>query len=72
MKNLNFEELASKPTLSVNEAVAYTGLSRTTLYRLMDEGALFYLKPVNGRRLFRRRDLDQWQESVLQGGDANA
>lgn len=51
--------------LSVEEAGKYTGLSRSSLYRLIGSGELQSLK-VSGRRLIRRDALDK-----LLGGDAN-
>jgi excisionase family DNA binding protein len=64
----SFEVLGSRPTLSIKEASAYTGLSRSTLYRLMDDGALPFLKPVKGRRMLLRRDLDAFLEAGRKGG----
>jgi excisionase family DNA binding protein len=38
-------------TCSIKEAAAATGLGKSTLYELMDEGRIAYTK-VNSRRLF--------------------
>lgn len=51
--------------LSVPEAARYTGLSRSSLYRLIGSGELISLK-VSGRRLIRRDALEK-----LLGGHAN-
>lgn len=43
--------------MSVSEAVRYTGLSRSTLYRLMKDGTLESVK-IRRRRLIRRDALN--------------
>lgn len=49
--------------LSVLEAAAYTGLSRSTLYRLMMAGVLPSFK-LGARRLIRLSDLDRLLETA--------
>lgn len=51
--------------LSIEQAGRYTGLSRSSLYRLIGSGKLESLK-LSGRRLIRRDALDE-----LLGGEAN-
>jgi excisionase family DNA binding protein len=55
--------LRERLALRVNEAAAVTGLSRSTLYVLMRNGALRSVR-VAGRRLIPRDAL----EALLQGG----
>ena len=43
--------------LSVQDAAAYTGLSRSTLYRMMERGELASFK-IGIRRLIRTAELD--------------
>ena len=46
--------------MTIPQAIAYTKLSRTTLYRLMDEGILpFYRVAGTRQRRFKRSELDQ-------------
>lgn len=46
-----------KAAMSIAQAANYTGLSRSTLYRLMDAGELPSIK-IAGRRLIRPAALD--------------
>ena len=52
-------------TVSVLEAVRLTGLSRSTLYRLIDQSRLRRLK-VGGRTLIRFCDLQDFIDSCVQ------
>ncbi len=46
--------------LTLSEAIAYTKISRSTLYRLMDEGVVPYYRVAGTKkRRFRRSELDQ-------------
>lgn len=46
--------------MTIAQAIAYTKLSRTTLYRLMDEGTVpFYRVAGTRQRRFKRSELDQ-------------
>jgi excisionase family DNA binding protein len=47
-----------KAALSISEACNYSGLSRSTLYRLIEAGELPSIK-VAGRRLIRPVELDK-------------
>jgi excisionase family DNA binding protein len=49
---------------TVPEAVAYSGLGRSTLYALMERGELVYAK-VGRRRLIPRRALAELMERSL-------
>lgn len=50
--------------MSINQAAAYAGLSRSTIYRLMQRGELQTLK-IGSRRLVRRADIDALLESAV-------
>ena len=52
-------DLLADGVMSIAEAVAFAGLSRTTLYGAMDAGALAYVKRGR-RRLIPRRALVAW------------
>lgn len=61
MKNYPPTKADQKPgfepmAFSVADAVAITGLGRTTLYTLMDSGQLGYCK-IGKRRMIRRSDI---------------
>ena len=46
--------------LTIGQAIAYTKISRSTLYRLMDEGVVPYYRVSGTRqRRFKRSELDQ-------------
>jgi len=49
--------IEQKFSLSLNEAVALFGLSKSSLYGLMNDGLLPYSKPSK-RRLILRKDLE--------------
>lgn len=68
-----YERTAITPaTLSVSQAAAYLGISRSSMYRLSAECGTGQplLSPVHvlpGRRVFLRKDLDAYLESCRQG-----
>ena len=45
------EELMAEGLMTIEEAVAFSGLSRSTLYTLMNEGKLPYVKVASARRI---------------------
>ncbi|PWE17125.1 DNA-binding protein [Marinicauda salina] len=50
--------------MSINQAAAYAGLSRSTIYRLMQRGELQTLK-IGSRRLVRKADVDALLERAV-------
>jgi excisionase family DNA binding protein len=46
-----------KRGFTVKEACIYLGISRTTLYRLVDQGSITHVN-IGGRIVFDRKDLD--------------
>lgn len=52
--------LSNKSVLTLKEAVEYTGLSRSYLYKLTSAGYIPHSKP-NGKQLyFEKNELDAW------------
>lgn len=64
---MSIQSSQKKAAMSLHEAVAYSGLSRSTLYRLIEAGTLRSIK-VCGRRLIRPDELDSFLESFAEGG----
>jgi len=56
--------LNSKKVLTFEECLAYTGLSRSHLYRLTSLKLIPHSKPFGGRVYFDRDEIDAW---LLQG-----
>jgi excisionase family DNA binding protein len=50
----------NKNVLNVEEAVEYTGLSRSFLYKLTAKGEIPFSKPRGKLLYFSREKLDQW------------
>jgi excisionase family DNA binding protein len=57
-------DLVSDGMFPIGEAIAYSGLGRSTLYALMERGELAYAK-VGRRRLIPRRALAELMERCL-------
>ena len=55
-KDLGFE----KQILTMAEAVMFTGLTRSTLYRLTSEKRIRHYKPGGKLIIFRRQDLEDF------------
>jgi excisionase family DNA binding protein len=63
-----FEELENelgteKQILTMAEAVMFTGLTRSTLYRLTSEKRIRHYKPGGKLIIFRRKDLEDFMFS---------
>lgn len=50
--------LSNKPTLNMDEASAYTGISKSMLYKLTHEKKIPHYKPFGKLVYFKRDDLD--------------
>lgn len=48
-----------KQFIGFSELVEYTGLSRSTIYRLINEGRLTPKKPTGGRVFFAKIEVDK-------------
>lgn len=55
--------LHAKEFLSLNEAALYTGITKSTLYKLTHNRQIPYSKPSGKLCFFRRSDLDEWMMS---------
>ena len=51
---------SNKNVLNIEEAVEYTGLSRSFLYKLTAKGEIPFSKPRGKLLYFSREKLDQW------------
>ncbi len=51
---------ANKNVLTLEEAVEYTGISRSYMYKLTARGEIPYSKPQGKLIYFSREKLDQW------------
>lgn len=60
------EKLVADGTLTIEDACEMSGLGRTLLYSLMEQGKLRYLK-VGKRRLIPRRELQRLLAECLVG-----
>ncbi len=67
-----YEELAAikqllmenKAVLSLNEVATFTGLSKSTLYKMSCEGKVPCYRPTGGRLHFSKDEIQKW---LLQG-----
>ena len=62
------QQLLTDGSVNVTEATRFTGLGRTFLYSLMEQGRLRYVK-VGKRRLIPRSELVRLLAEGLKGGD---
>jgi excisionase family DNA binding protein len=63
--------LAAKTILTFDDAVIFTGLAKSTLYRLTCTGKIPHYKPRGQRIYFDRAELEAWLKST-RGIDAEA
>jgi len=61
--NDNIVALSAKPSLSIAEASAWTGIPQTTLFRLWKEGDGPRSFKIGKRRFMLRDDLVAWLQS---------
>jgi hypothetical protein len=55
--------ISEKVTLTIFEAMAYTGLGMSTLYRLSEEPGCDFILYVGSRKAFKRKKLEEFIES---------
>ena len=60
-----------KAAMSIADAAHYSGLSRSSLYRMIDAGTLVSLK-IGARRLIRRTELDALLDQASHTGTSDA
>ena len=57
---LRRSSLNTKNVLTVEEAVEYTGLTKSSLYKLTAKRSIPHYKPIGKRIYFRRTELEEW------------
>ncbi len=62
---------AARRLYTIDDAAAMLSLSRSSVYRAMDDGSLPFVR-LRTRRLIRAEDLDALIADGLQGGHADA
>jgi excisionase family DNA binding protein len=62
-------EHTQKAALSVEEAAAFTGLSKNYIYKLVHLKKIPHYKPMSGRIFFRRFELEEFIFRNRQGAD---
>ncbi len=55
--------------VSVDDAMKLLAVGRTTIYQLVADGEIPAAK-LRGRRVFRRRDIEQFAERLFNRGDS--
>lgn len=55
--------ICQKEILTLDEAAQYTGLTKSTLYKLTSNREIAYSKPKGKMCFFKRTDLDDWMMS---------
>lgn len=66
--------LTQKAVLTLDEAVIYTGLKKSYLYKLTSMKAIPHYKPVGKNCFFRRTELEDWLTAnpIATSADINA
>ena len=57
--------LHCKPTLSIDEAVIYTGIGRAKLYELTNREDCPFVLWIGSRRMIKRRAFDEFIDNLL-------
>ena len=52
--------LSQKTVLMVDECAAYTGYTKNHIYRLTSQRAIPFYKPMGGKIVFRKSEIDEW------------
>lgn len=52
--------LGGKEVLTIDECAAYTGYTKNHLYRLTSTRAIPFYKPLGGKIVFRKSEIDNW------------
>jgi excisionase family DNA binding protein len=60
LNNIEQALVLVKTVLTFDEVVAYTGLSRSYLYKLTSAGLIPHSKPMGKQLYFNREEIDQW------------
>jgi excisionase family DNA binding protein len=60
LKNIESLLLSQKTVLNFDEVAAYTGLSKSYLYKLTSTGGIPCYKPQGKHIYFNKQEIDQW------------
>lgn len=60
LRNIETLLLSQKTVLNFDEVVAYTGLSKSYLYKLTSSGGIPCFKPQGKHIYFNKQEIDQW------------
>lgn len=52
--------LSKKDVLTIEECAAYTGYTKNHIYRLTSQRAIPFYKPMGGKIVFRKSEIDEW------------
>lgn len=61
--------LSMKDVLTIAECAAYTGYTKNRIYKLTSQRAIPFYKPMGGKIVFRKSEIDDW---LLQNRQATA
>jgi excisionase family DNA binding protein len=53
----------AKPTMTVEEAALYLGITRCTFYKIARKYHIKCSRPTKGKKYYRKEDLDAWLQS---------
>ncbi|WP_210466707.1 helix-turn-helix domain-containing protein [Rufibacter roseolus] len=67
LQNIESLLLAQKTVLTFEEVSAYTGLSKSYLYKLTSAAGIPHFKPQGKHIYFSKAELDQWLQRNLSG-----
>ncbi len=65
LKNIESLLLSQKTVLNLEEVAAYTGLSKSFIYKLTSTGGIPCYRPTAKRIYFSKQEIDHW---LLQNG----
>jgi excisionase family DNA binding protein len=60
LRNIETLLLSQKTVLNFDEVAAYTGLSKSYLYKLTSSGGIPCFKPQGKHIYFNKQEIDQW------------
>ena len=58
--NNSMKDLNSKTVLTMDECVLYTGLSKSTMYKMTSNKVIPHYKPNNKLIYFKRAEVEEW------------
>jgi excisionase family DNA binding protein len=60
LRRIEASLICQKPVLNFEEAAAYTGLSKSYLYKLTSTGSIPHYKPQGKQIYFNRQEVEKW------------